>query len=207
MNRLSKWRSMAYWWWRNKHPLSWGKGGVTISAVTEGENPLVDVAIPESESAETLAVAAVTEQGVVGSADEHTAGESSLIVSAADIAGESVTDESAGESIEDEPVAGESLDGVAVPAVESVEAIVRRVLTQTYGRYWSIDDTETLNRVVEILADDAPETAGRVRAVLWRRNANGGPSAAATCNIFSALGRTDELGWVAREAYLYAIGL
>lgn len=103
---------------------------------------------------------------------------------------------------------------VPVPApAADLETIVRDVLTRTYGRYWHVGDKETLARVVEILNDTALvkdphfEAASRVRAALWQGTVLGGPSAAATCNVFFAVGREDELGSIARAAADYTAGI
>lgn len=177
-----------------------------MSAVIEGANPLADAAMPEKESVETVTDGAVSEQVTVDGAsfaDERSAIDRSLIVSA-DGDGGSVVGESVDEGVAE----------IALPEPVSTETVVRDVLVRDYKWFWSTDDTGTFERVAEILDgsalgdDPLTDTAGRVRAVLWQsRHVNGGPSAAATCSIFHALGRQDELGWVAREAYLYAIGL
>jgi hypothetical protein len=113
-------------------------------------------------------------------------------------------------------VAGELVgDDEVVRAIRrATEAIVRNVLERDYGWYWFTDDAEALGQVVELLSvpvngeDPLAETAGKVRALLWQsRHVSGGQSATATCSIFNALGRQAELGWVSREAYLYAMGL
>jgi hypothetical protein len=107
-----------------------------------------------------------------------------------------------------------SADDSAITApARDIEAIVRGVLMGTYNRYWRSSDTETLQRVVEILNDPALvkhprfEAASRVRAALWQGTPLGGPSAAATCNVFFAVGREDEVGQIAREAAEYAAGI
>jgi hypothetical protein len=127
-------------------------------------------------------------------------------------------DESVREPIEqvgdvNDPDAGD-VSEVAAAVKQATEVVVRDVLERDYRWYWFTEDTEALGQVVDLLSvpaseeDPLAETAGKVRAILWQsRHASGGQSAAATCSIFHALGRQRELGWVAREAYLYAMGL
>lgn len=90
---------------------------------------------------------------------------------------------------------------------ETTENVVRKVLGLTYDRFGFKNDTHTVERVVEILAQPIPatvdesEAAGKVREILWNRYTGGGASAGATCNLFFALGRENELGWVIGEAH------
>ena len=89
---------------------------------------------------------------------------------------------------------------------ETTETVIRKVLGLTYDRFGFKNDTNTVERVAAILAETVPadgesEVAGRVREILWNRYTGGGASAGATCNLFYALGREDELGWVIEEAH------
>jgi hypothetical protein len=90
---------------------------------------------------------------------------------------------------------------------ETTETVIRKVLGLTYDRFGFKNDTHTVERVAAILAEPVPadaseyEAAGKVREVLWNRYSGGGASAGATCNLFFALGRESELGWVIDEAH------
>lgn len=90
---------------------------------------------------------------------------------------------------------------------ETTETVIRKVLGLTYDRFGFKNDTSTVERVAALLAAEIPEdvstseTAGKVREILWNRYSGGGASAGATCNLFYALGRQDELGWVTEEAH------
>lgn len=90
---------------------------------------------------------------------------------------------------------------------ETTETVIRKVLGLTYDRFGFKNDTRTVERVAELLALEVPadkskaKTAGKIREILWNRYTGGGASAGATCNLFYALGRQDELGWVIEEAH------
>lgn len=90
---------------------------------------------------------------------------------------------------------------------ENTETIIRKVLGLTYDRFGFKNDTSTVERVAELLALEVPtdkskaKAAGKIREILWNRYTGGGASAGATCNLFYALGRQDELGWVIEEAH------
>lgn len=90
---------------------------------------------------------------------------------------------------------------------ENTETVIRKVLGLTYDRFGFKNDTSTVERVAALLAEPVladgseSETAGKVREILWNRYSGGGASAGATCNLFFALGRQDELGWVIGEAH------
>lgn len=90
---------------------------------------------------------------------------------------------------------------------ETTETVIRKVLGLTYDRFGFKNDTSTVERVAAILAEPLPtdgrksKAAGKVREILWNRYTGGGASAGATCNLFYALGRQDELDWVIDEAH------
>jgi hypothetical protein len=90
---------------------------------------------------------------------------------------------------------------------ETTETVIRKVLGLTYDQFGFKNDTHTVERVTALLAEPVPadsseyEVAGKVREVLWNRYSGGGASAGATCNLFFALGREEELGWVIDEAH------
>lgn len=81
--------------------------------------------------------------------------------------------------------------------------IVRTVLGKTYNRFGFSEDTDLIADIVTVVEtptityeggmSDAAET---VRNRLWSRYSGGGASASATCDLFVALGRENELGWL-----------
>jgi hypothetical protein len=101
---------------------------------------------------------------------------------------------------------------------ENTETIIRKVLGLTYREYGFEIDTPTVKKVGGILAKPVPaeasdsEAADEVREVLWDRHLTSWASAKATCDLFYALGRENELGWIIGEAnythydYEYFIG-
>lgn len=88
---------------------------------------------------------------------------------------------------------------------------VKEVIGYTHGRMGFNGETRTLDRIVAVLdnpefaivkrEDGASKAAEAVREILWNRFSGGGASAAATCSLFHALGREDELGWVVGEGH------
>jgi hypothetical protein len=90
---------------------------------------------------------------------------------------------------------------------ETTETVIRKVLGLTYNQFNFQNDDRTIERIAEILAKPIPtevdesEAAGEVREILWNSYTGGGASAGATCDLFFALGRENELGWVMGEAH------
>lgn len=90
------------------------------------------------------------------------------------------------------------------------ETIAATVLDATYRHFGFTKDSPTFGRIMANLNNNTdegeygtPEASGaaeKVREILWNTYSGGGASAAATCNLFYALGRQNELGWVAGEA-------
>lgn len=91
------------------------------------------------------------------------------------------------------------------------EEIVREVLGLTYSTWGFQSETTLIERIVTLLDDpamkvqdegesDASIAASEIRELLWNRYTGGGISAAATCQLFMALGRMKELGWIREEA-------
>lgn len=95
----------------------------------------------------------------------------------------------------------------------STTDIVVEVIGLTHGHMGFDGDTHTLERIVALLENtelgemdedfiaqqDVTAAAIGVVGILWNRYTGGGASAAATCSLFHALGRENELGWLVRE--------
>lgn len=96
-------------------------------------------------------------------------------------------------------------------ADKTTAEIVDEVIGKTYGRMGFIPGGGTTEIITEIVEDpklaemddedDTSEAAEMVRKTLWGTWAGGGASAGATCELFVALGRENELGWVKGEAH------
>ena len=83
----------------------------------------------------------------------------------------------------------------------TTEDIVRIVLGKTYDRFGFGEDAEFVTDIANIM--EAPtatyeggmsEAAEAVRNRLWGRYTGGGASASATCDLFRAMRRENELG-------------
>lgn len=91
---------------------------------------------------------------------------------------------------------------------------VREVIGTTHDHMGFKGDTRIVARIVAALENselavmdedfrpqDATEAASKIRQILWSAYTGGGASAAATCSLFHALGRENELGWITGEAH------
>lgn len=104
----------------------------------------------------------------------------------------------------------------ATVTADVTEEITRVVLGATYGAWGFHNEPSLMNSLMEVVEDvekreidesygaTASPAAEEVREILWNRYSGGGVSAIATCNLFYALGRQDELGWVRAEAGNYS---
>lgn len=93
--------------------------------------------------------------------------------------------------------------------------VTQVVLGATYGAWGFHNEPSLMERIMDVLGSDekreidetyggtASPAAEEVREILWNRYSGGGVSAIATCNLFYALNRQDELGWVRAEAGNY----
>jgi hypothetical protein len=91
----------------------------------------------------------------------------------------------------------------------STEELTRKVLGKTYDRFGFGRDSALVSHFVSVLEDpaqskvedegDASPAAEEIRKKLWSHYAGGGASASATSNLFYALGREKELGWVEEQ--------
>lgn len=96
--------------------------------------------------------------------------------------------------------------GIHMETKPTTENIVRTVLGKTYDKVGFSAETELVAEIVTIIdnslvgvdphGDGASEAAEAVREKLWNRYTGGGASAYATCDLFIALGRENELGWI-----------
>lgn len=101
---------------------------------------------------------------------------------------------------------------IATQQTATTADIALIAIGSTYARFGYTADTETHRDIVSILNDDAnraPEygdegegsiAAATIRQRLWGLGGGGTASVAVTCNLFYALGRADELAWVANVA-------
>jgi hypothetical protein len=102
-----------------------------------------------------------------------------------------------------------SLEAAAPHMPKQTTEAVSKVLGKTYDRFGFNNDKELIAHFVEILEDpaqavpedegDASPAAERIRTHLWNRYTGGGASASATSDLFYALGREKELGWVKEQ--------
>lgn len=78
---------------------------------------------------------------------------------------------------------------------ETIEAVIRKVLGLTYNQFGFRDDTITVARIAAVLGEGAhtPKAPERVREMIVRRYPGDKAAAVATCNLFYALGRENEL--------------
>jgi hypothetical protein len=88
--------------------------------------------------------------------------------------------------------------------VKTTEETVREVLGKTYDRFGFSEDVEFVRDIVVLMETPTvtyeggmSDAAEAVRNRLWGRYTGGGASASATCDLFVALGRENELGWLA----------
>lgn len=89
--------------------------------------------------------------------------------------------------------------------------IVDEVIGKTYSRFGFVPGGDISDIITELVEDpkraeldhegDTSNAAEKVRQTLWGTWAGGGASAGATCELFIALGREEELGWVKGEAH------
>lgn len=85
----------------------------------------------------------------------------------------------------------------------TTEDIVRKVLGKTYDRFGFGEDAEFVTDIVVLIETPTvtyeggmSDAAEAVRNRLWGRYSGGGASASATCDLFRALRRENELGWL-----------
>ncbi len=92
-----------------------------------------------------------------------------------------------------------------------IEDVIIEVLGPIYNRFGFDENIQLQDYILEILEDDelsskecdfcTSESADKIRNELWSRYNNGGStSAIATCKLFIALGRKNELAWLLEEA-------
>jgi hypothetical protein len=102
-----------------------------------------------------------------------------------------------------------ALEAAAPYMPRQTNTAVRTVLGRTYDRFGFRRDTELVNDIVSVMDDpsksvlrhegDASPAAKYVRERLWNNYSGGGASASATADLFHALGREKELGWVVEQ--------
>lgn len=102
-----------------------------------------------------------------------------------------------------------ALEAAAPHMPKQTALVVRTVLGRTYDRFGFHRDTELTKDIVSVMDDpsksvlrhegDASPAARYVRERLWNNYSGGGASASATADLFHALGREKELGWVVEQ--------
>jgi hypothetical protein len=85
----------------------------------------------------------------------------------------------------------------------TTESIVRAVLGKTYKRFGASDDAEFIAEIVTILETPTviyeggmSDAAATIRFRLWGRYFDGRKANSATCDLFFAMERDNELGWI-----------
>lgn len=98
--------------------------------------------------------------------------------------------------------------GTETKKTVTTDDIVRSALGKTYDQFRTyqfafsneadfIADIVTVMETPTITYEGGmSDAAANVRNMLWARYLEGGKSATATCDIFVALGRENELGWL-----------
>lgn len=102
-----------------------------------------------------------------------------------------------------------SLEAAAPHMPKQTTKAVRTVLGRTYDRFGFHRETKLVNDIISVMDDpskrvterdrDASPAAEYVRERLWNNYSGGGASASATADLFHALGREKELGWVVEQ--------
>lgn len=102
-----------------------------------------------------------------------------------------------------------ALEAAAPHMPKQTNEAVRKVLGRTYDRFGFSRDEGLIADITSVMEDsskaipedegDASPAAEYIRQRLWNRYTGGGASASATSDLFHALGREQELGWVVEQ--------